>query len=326
MIYWDEHIIYFEDALAKQYRGDFIGAIDSWQHALAKRDCVYARWNLAQALLSIGKYDEGWEAYRMRWEAWPQMLNPGCKEIIDRLPVWKGENIRGRTLVLLGEQGFGDVIMAARYIPVLQRIGIDVVLAVPSALHRFLKPLARIESDGDVCCPIFDVPLWLNQDGVPQKPYLKADWGLRNHWSIELPFDNDAISIGVAWTTGPFDIEFNRRIPLNEFVKLLNMPRAKLYALQPNESELAREHGIIVPEYTDFADVAAVASLMDMIVCADVAAIHVAGSIGHSNASVLLPYLPSWRWLNGNVWYPNIRCYKQKSCGDWASAFAQLTT
>jgi hypothetical protein len=322
---WDESVIYIEDAYAKHMRGDFEEAIDSWRHALSLCDNAYVRWNLAQALLSIGRYIEGFENYAMRWKAWPQMLNPGCAEILTRLPVWKGEFICGKTLVLLGEQGFGDVIMAARYIPVLQSMGIHVHLAVPSALHRLLKPLASINENGDLCCPFYDVPLYLQQcvDSVPNKPYLKVDPILRADWSIELHLDSPW-RVGIAWATGPHDTEFNRNIPLAEFKALLDMPNATLYALQPNECELAVTHGVIVPQYTDFADVAAVASLMDMIVCADVAAIHVAGSIGHSNAHVLLPYLPSWRWASGNVWYPHVSCYQQKSPGDWASAFAQL--
>jgi hypothetical protein len=320
---WDQHLIYFEDALVKHRRGDFVNAIESWRYALSEKECMYARWNLAQALLSIGKYAEGLDHYKVRWKLCPQMLNPGCAEIRARLPLWHGEDIRYQRLVLLGEQGFGDVIMAARYVPMLQQMGIDVVLAVPQALHRLLAPLAPIGDDGDICCPIFDLLMYLNQDAdsVPNKPYLKEDYGLRNHWSIELPFHN-SVSVGIAWTTGPHDIEFNRIIPLAEFKAAL--PDATLYALQPNERELAMSQGIIVPAYEDFADVAAVASLMDVVVCADIAAIHVAGAIGHPNAHVILPYLPSWRWLNNNVWYPQVQQHRQDEPGNWGSAFAKL--
>jgi hypothetical protein len=322
---WDQHLIYFEDALAKHKRGDFEGAIQSWQCALAERDDPLAHWNLAQALLSTGRYLEGFNHYAVRWKVWPQMLNPGCLEIQARIPTWQGENIVGKRLVILGEQGFGDVIMAARYIPVLQSMGIEVALAVPSALHRLLEPLAPIDSKGDICCPIYDVLLYLQHDmkQIPSTPYLKVDQELRNHWSIELPF-NGAKTIGIAWKTGPHDNEFNRIIPLEEFVSLLNMPDATLYALHPNDREQAIKFGVVVPEYDDFADVAAVASLMDMIVCADVAAIHVAGAIGHLNSYVMLPYLSSWRWISGNVWYPDVKLCRQTSPGDWASAFSQL--
>src|SRR5262245_65095702 len=102
------------------------------------------------------------------------------------------------------------------------------------------------------------------------------------------------------------------------------MPDATLYALQPNDEGRAQRLGIVCPEYEDFADVAAVISLMDMVVCADVGALNVAGAIGHHNTHVVLPWLSSWRWLGNNVWYPHVHRHQQTRAGDWASAFAQI--
>jgi len=329
---WDQHLIYFEDALAKNDRCDWTGALESWDEAIRIRDGVHARWNRGQALLSLGRYVEGFRDYAVRFEVFTDaMLNPGCVEIRDRLPLWQGECIAGKRLVLLGEQGYGDVIMASRFVPELRRHGIKVVMAIPDLLHRFLEQLAPIGFDGDLCCPFFDVPLHLGEgwpNPAPQ-PYLGVDPLLRAAWAgglLPAPSSRQQ-RVGVAWKAGhpnPHPRDFKRSIPVTEFVALLKMPDAQLIALQPNDADEARALGIIVPDYKDFADVAAVVSLCDMIVTTDVAAINVAGAIGHRNAHVVLPYLASWRWLGGHIWYPWINRCQQTSPGDWASAFAQI--
>jgi len=80
-----------------------------------------------------------------------------------------------------------------------------------------------------------------------------------------------------------------------------------LYSLQAHDREAAEAHGVAAPRYGDFADVAAVASLMNKVVSIDTAALHVAGAIGHPDVTALLPPVPCWRWHNGNPWYPNIK-------------------
>lgn len=323
----DEHLVYFEDALAKNDRCDFAGALESWNCALAIRDSAHARWNRGQAYLSLGNYREGFADYAVRWRLFPNMLNPGCDAIRTRLPLWRGEDIRGKHLVLLGEAGMGDVIMLARFIPMLQDMGVSVALAVPQPLHRLLAQLAPIGDDGDVCCPFFDLMQHLS-DSIPSEPYLIVDPALCRrwrHWLSAASFDSAALNIGIAWKASTeHKRDFKRSIPLGEFVDLLDSPDTTLCALQPDERDLASELGVAVPPYKDLADVAAVASLMDVIVCADVCAIHVAGAIGHRNAHVLLPWLSSWRWLGDNVWYPHVKRHQQTMPGDWTSAFARM--
>jgi len=328
MLQWDTHLIYFEDALAKNDRCEFAAAVESWDEALRLRESMHARWNRGQALLSLGRYAEGFRDYAVRFALFPNMLNLGGAEVRARLPLWRGEDITGRRLVLLGEQGYGDVIMLARYVPLLKARGIDVVLAVPAPLHRLLTQLAPISSDGDLCCPIFDLMAHLQQtaDTVPGAPYLRPD-PLRAREL--LPHDESRRRIGIAWKAGQeqHPREFQRSIPIAEFVALVARTidsDAELVALQPNDREQAIGLGITVPDYRDFADVAAVASRMDMVVSADVAAINVVGAIGHPNAHVVLPHLASWRWLGSNVWYPHVHRCQQCAPGDWASAFAQI--
>jgi ADP-heptose:LPS heptosyltransferase len=93
--------------------------------------------------------------------------------------------------------------------------------------------------------------------------------------------------------------------------------------LQTQEREKATLHGIWADTFDDFADVAALVSLMDVVVSIDTAALHLAGALAHPNTFALLPYAATWRWLHGD-WYPDMKKCFSKSPGDWASAFAQV--
>ena len=79
-----------------------------------------------------------------------------------------------------------------------------------------------------------------------------------------------------------------------------------------------------VSDFEDFADCAALVSLLDEIVTVDTAAAHVAGAIGHPNVTVLLSYWASWRWEGGSPFYPWFKLCRQAAPGDWNSALAQL--
>jgi ADP-heptose:LPS heptosyltransferase len=146
---------------------------------------------------------------------------------------------------------------------------------------------------------------------------------LRARWARRL--DNGGRRrIGIVWSVKlGSDGEHpsaKREIPLDQFLDLLGARNTQLYSLQTQEREQADARGIHAFEFDDFADVAALASLMDGIVSVDTAAAHLCGAIGHPNVSVLLPYAATWRWLHGD-WYPQMKLCKQTSPGDWASAF-----
>jgi ADP-heptose:LPS heptosyltransferase len=79
-------------------------------------------------------------------------------------------------------------------------------------------------------------------------------------------------------------------------------------------------------ELRDFADTAAVVSLMDLVVSADTALVHLAGALG-APVWVLVPFSPDFRWLLGredSPWYPSARLFRQPRFGDWDSVLARV--
>lgn len=323
---WDEHLVYFHDALAKYDRGSFDESVASWNVAIERRPSSHARWNRAQARLSLGDYGAFREDYPSRWSLFPGLLTDRGMAIRARLPAWRGETITGKRLVLLHEQGFGDTIMLLRYVRQLFAMGIEVVLSVPPPLQRLASQVAPLSETGDLCCPMFDLMVNLKQTPatVPHASYLTVDPLLRRQWAERLPV-NGRRRIGITWTQGRWHTrDFQRSLPLDLFLQLLAAPDANVFSLQQQGRDEARARGVIAFEFTDFADVAALGALMDVVVSIDTAAVHAVAATGYGKAIVVLPYLSSWRWLGSNVWYPQVRRAQQTSPGDWASAFREI--
>jgi ADP-heptose:LPS heptosyltransferase len=132
--------------------------------------------------------------------------------------------------------------------------------------------------------------------------------------------------IGIAWSTSSVKManDVGRDIDLGLLCERLVWHGADLISLQTHDRAAAELHAINTPKYSDFYDVAAVISVCDAIVCIDTAALHLAGALGHPKVFALLPFVCSWRWRNGNPWYPSITLCRQTAPDHWPSALAQV--
>jgi hypothetical protein len=306
---------------------DFASALVEFDQALAIRESPYARWDRALALLALGRYPEGFRDYHVVRKIFTNELTELGRHLQARLPPWDGEP--DVPVVLLHEAGYGDGVQLSRYVPVLAKQARSVALEVPSPLSRLLAqlaPLADEESEG-FCCTIFDLLaiVGATAETIPPPPYLHPDPQLRARWAERIG-NGGKRRIGIAWSVKlGSDHEHpnaKREMALDQFLELLDAPGdSALFSLQTQERDEAMAHGVYAFEFDDFADVAAVASLMDEIVSVDTAALHVAGAIGHRNVKALLPYAATWRWRNGCPWYPDMKLCQQQAPGDWTSAF-----
>jgi hypothetical protein len=305
------------------WRNDFATALVEFDQAIAIRDRPLARWNRVLTLLALGRYAEGFAEIDTRRPYFPTPERPG-------VPQWRGEDISGKRLVVMHEAGYGDTIMFLRYVPMLKAMGIDVVLDVPPALARVAAQLAPVSSDSEVdyYCATFDLVALLHQsiDTIPPPPYLDVEAALRRQWA-ERVGNGGKKKIGIAWSsnTSHFGEHANgeRSIAAVQFLQLLGADDCALFSLQGHDREQAVGCGVTAFEYADYADVAAVASLMDEIVSIDTGALHITGAIGHPNIFAMLPFAKTWRWHNGCPWYPAMKLCEQIAVGDWPSAFAQ---
>jgi tetratricopeptide (TPR) repeat protein len=331
-------------ALAQLNRYD--EAILNYGEVLAiKKDHADAHFNQALALLTLGQYQRGFTDYEWRWRRTGMAPQKSRGK-----PLWLGEYPLARKTVLLhAEQGLGDTIQFARYVPMLAASGANVVLEVQPELKVLMSRLggaatviARGEAPSrqnlafDVHCPLGSLPLALKTEPatVPAHvPYLSASGAHLAKWSEEiraLPQPR----IAIAWSgNSSHDNDRNRSIAFSVLAPLFAKSPASFVSIQrdvrvEDAAALATESRIthVGAELEDFADTAAVLALCDLVIAVDTAAAHLAGAMGRP-VWVLVPFAPDWRWtLHGETtpWYPTARLFRQTALEDWDGVIARV--
>jgi tetratricopeptide (TPR) repeat protein len=307
--------------------------------------------------LRLGQLTQGWRDYEARWQqrSWaPQRRDFSA-------PLWLGqespstespsteslptESLAGRTILLHAEQGFGDTLQFVRYAKRVAGLGATVMLEVQAPLKPLLlgaEGIAQIFARGeplprfDLHCPLMSLPLAFGTalDTVPADiPYIRAPADRVAQWQARLGAPR-SLRVGIVWAgSAVHKNNHNRSIAFDRFRSLLSTSDVEFVSLQnelsATEAAALGRHGNVVAlggELRDFADTAAVVSLLDLVVSADTAMVHLAGALGRP-VWVLLPFTPDFRWLLARAdspWYPTARLFRQPRFGDWASVLARV--
>jgi hypothetical protein len=263
-------------------------------------------------------------------------------------PQWRGEeDLRGRTILVHAEQGLGDTIQFARYVPLLAQAGATVILEAPPALCSLLARLpgvAGIMRRGeplpgfDLHCPLLSLPLAFGTDAgsIPSAvPYLSAAPEQIARWRERLPVSTTRRTIGLAWSGSAANPNDRRRsIPLADLAPLIAAAAgSRLVSLQKDmrsaDAATLTTWPAIVPlgeRLRDFDDTAALISCLDLVVTVDTAVAHVAGALGKP-VFIMLPFAPDWRWLaegDDTPWYPTARLFRQTQRGQWGDVVQRV--
>ena len=300
-----------------------------------------AHFNLAVSLLSQGRWEQGWTEYE--WRDRTGLLH-AQRRTWDR-PRWEGERVDGRTILVHAEQGFGDTIQFARYLPVLRDRGATVVLQCPAPLVALLQHAGladNVISFGDAL-PAHDLQVSLTglchrlrchtvADVVVQGgPYLQRIAGR----SVELPERTGALRVGLVWAGSATHVnDMHRSCELRVLEPLLATPGVGWVSLQTGDraADLRRlPRSIPVHDVTqqlrDFADTAAAVAALDLVISVDSAVAHLAGAMGRP-CWLMLPQVGlDWRWAApglATAWYQDIWPVRQPSAGDWGGVVAQM--
>jgi tetratricopeptide (TPR) repeat protein len=329
---------------ALKEQGKYDAAIERLQKAIAAHPAsAEAHWNYGLTLLSLNKFEEGWSEYEWR-TALPgfAMQHPGT-------PQWQGEPLEGRVLLVHAEQGLGDTIQFARYLPLLQKLDGRVLFACTPRLHKLLRavpgmvelaPIDRLPKH-DVQSPLISLPR-LFENGLPYVPknpaYLPAERARVEVWREALG-ETAKFRIGIAWQGSPdYGNDVRRSIPLVNFDRLVRTEGVEIVSLQQGEglgqiAELGwenriRDYSAHMDRDGAFVDTLAVMASLDLVVTSDTAIAHVAGAAGRP-VQVALCHQPDWRWGLRNdrsAWYPSMTLVRQKTPGDWAEVFDRIVS
>lgn len=267
--------------------------------------------------------------------------------LIRKAPVWEGEDISDKVLYTYYEAGFGDVLMFARYLPLLRKRCKKLIFKPQAPLVELLEYnfpdiefqkyfVNESEMDFDYHIPILSVPyiLGLNEEHnmfIGKNGYLKPDPEIVKRYKIDY-FNNSKFKIGIKWR-GNTHYEMDRVIDVKSFTKLFNIPNTQFYSFQTFEgsedlNEIKNEYNIVDIGSTvnNFSDTAGALENMDLIICNDTSLVHLAGAMTKP-CWVLLPYLYNWRWhldLNKCDWYDTVKLYRQKDHGNWDEIFDRM--
>ncbi len=315
-------------------------AVESYARAAALApDYAGAQWNLALARLALGDFAAGWAGYEWRWR------NGDLCERRFAEPPWRGEPLAGRTILVHAEQGLGDTVHFARYVPLLAARGARVMLEVQRPLLRLLASLAGIERlyvavdplpARDCHVPLLSLPglFATTLETIPADvPYLGAASERVAKWAA-LMAPMAAPCIGFAWAGSATNRnDRNRSMPLEALLPLFEIAGPSFFSLQkemrPGEAEmLARfpEVHALGDRLEDFADTAAAMAQLDVVISVDTAAAHLAGALARP-LWLLLPFAAEWRWLRQretSPWYPTARPFRQPQPGDWAGVVGSV--
>lgn len=318
----DDYLEHFTHAAALLRSNRPEAALIEIDTAIRTAATVRAKFNRSLILLSLGYWQEGLAQYA-ECERGPPFERANSRAARERgLRAWEGEEVAGKRLLLIHDHGLGDTIMTLRYVARLKSMGADVMLWVPPELERLAAQCAPVVDglrDADYFCPmLLLMRLQHTPHDIPLASYLAVDPGLAGKWRKLI---GDAPAVGVAWSVGKqSDGDYPRAAPLQTFVDHLGAGR--LVSIQQQGAEEALALGVDAFYFEDFADCAALISVLDEVVSIDTAALHLAGAIGHPRVSGMLSHWHSWRWLSSL--YGGVKLYRQQAPGDWGSAFDGL--
>jgi tetratricopeptide (TPR) repeat protein len=337
-----------QDAETLNNRGQVLRELMRYEEALASYDAavvlqpnhVAAHCNAAAVRLMLGDFERGWADYEWRWQKASVVLT---RRNFPQ-PLWRGGDIAGRTILLHSEQGLGDTIQFARYVPLVAARGARVIFEVQAPLRALMAEFAdgvEVIARGeplpafDLHCPLLSLPLAFGTrlDTIPAvTAYLRAPTERAEQWQARLAAKRRPL-VGLVWSGRPgHERDRERSIPLRRLLPLLQSG-ATLVSLQkevrPDDAAVLAAHTDILrfaEELNDFSDTAALVSQLDLVISVDTSVAHLAGALGKPTW-ILLPEVPDFRWLLGrddSPWYPTVRLFRQDASRDWDGVIARV--
>ncbi len=290
---------------------------------------VDSPFDRATCLLQSGQLQAGFAAYECRFAYEPRLQRHYTQ------PAWQGQALAGQTLYLYSEQGFGDTLQFIRYVALIEKAGGRLILECPAPLKRLMQSLSVLDQ---VITPDEPSPNFDTHCALLSLPYC-FDTTLE---TIPAPVVYDALPrldkllppstkkrVGLVWASGHSDVGVRARsIPLTAFAALLAKTDYEFYSFQkgPAVQDLkASGFETLVHNLNaviqDFADTAQYLKQMDLLISADTAIVHLAGSL-KIPTWVLLPYGSEWRWFlesKTTPWYPSVRLFRKGDSESWES-------
>ena len=330
-------LLYHNLGLSYAEAGRHSEAILAFSRALdSQPDYHTARWDRARSYLYLGNYQAGWSDYEVRQITGqlPKRDLPGVK--------WDGSPYPGKRLVLVCEQGFGDTLWVARYLPMVKALGGELIVECQPDLIPLIAEMGvadriipRFEAlpEAHFYCYLCSLPGLFTSDfsAIPRPPYLSPCNDRIAKFRPVFAAAGSKLKVGIVWSGSvTFGRNRERAQPLLRFLQSFLLPGVQLYSLQkgmPEKEYRSLPPGgplvDLAPMLDDFADTAAAVSMLDLVIMTDSAVAHLAAAMGRP-VWLLLGHVAHWLWLldrTESPWYPSMRFFRPRAEGDWDYVF-----
>ena len=315
---------------------EFDRAMFYYQKALALNpEHTNAQFDIALMELSKGHYESGWSGYEYRLK----MNELLAKTDVYTSPLWRGESLQNKTIILQTEQGFGDTIMFIRYAPYFRELGAKIIVRTRLELVALFRSIQEVDEiiceedplpEHDFYLPLLSCPQRFKTvlQTIPRKfPYLGSP---KNGLSLE----RKSLHVGITWSGSPTNRGHkDRYVGLKILSQLFDIDHISWYSLQigedSHEIQSFNLHDTIIDKtelLTDFAQTAAFIEALDLVISVDTSVAHLSGAL-NKKTFVLLSKPAEWRWMQEGEttpWYESLLLFRQEIRGDWQKPILQI--
>lgn len=325
-----------------KWQGRYEAAIASYREAVKLApQYTDAQMALGMMLLKTGQLKEGWEKYELRWKS--NQLTPRGLDI----PQWRGEDLTGKSILIYGEQGLGDMIQFSRYARVLKKQFPQSLIYIEArqAVQKLLLTIHEVEdviNYGDKVPPVdYAVPMitlgGMLTPTLKDIPARRYEFPLHDieifDWADRLELLPKGLRVGICWAglarpDWPVSLKLDsiRSATLNTFAPLAKVPGITWVSLQkgtPASQAKAPPPDMTIhdltEDMTDFYETCCVIKNLDLVISVDTAVVHAAASVGVPTW-LLSRWDGCWRWFGDRTsspWYPSLRQFVQPAPHDW---------
>ncbi len=333
-----------------------LGRIEDAQACLRRAieinpDYAEAHRNYSHVLLLQGRFAEGWPEFRWRWQC---RDFPSEKRIFPQ-PLWAGQPLEGKTILVWGEQGVGDEIHFAEMVPDLFEAGARVILecetrlaplfrrsfSAVTCIPRQTPPAAEaLNPDIDFQCPSGDLAGWLRSGwgAFPgRSSFLTANHARAEALKETYQAGSRDLVVGIAWISKNPEVGKDKSMTLSDWRGLAEISGVRFVDLQYGDTAEERArfeedtgatilHDEAIDQMADLDAFAAQVAAMDLVISVSNTTVHMAGALGIPTW-VVVNTVPLCVWtLEGETspWYPSLRLFRQSEAGVWDDVVGQV--
>jgi len=317
-------------------------SLDVFEHGLAENPNPFAFFTCSMAMLRVGDFVQGWERHEFRW------LTPEFVPIRPTFafPEWTGQDLAGKRILLLAEQGFGDTLQFVRYAKRVHDLGAHVSVIAPTDLASLLRTVPGVDAVPADATALGPPDFFIHLMSLPHVfgstlqeiprdiPYVSPREEVRERWRL-LP-GTAGLRAGVVWAgSATHARDRHRSMPLGALAPLFQVHGVRWFSLQkahatPTDKHLLERWHIedLSTNLINFEETAAAIEQLDVLVTVDTSVAHLAGALGKA-VWLLLPVFPDFRWMEERAdspWYPTMRIFRQDRPGDWTAVVQDVAS